>query len=80
MLYLLSRCVAQGKRAGLLAALGINLGSYLHLAAAVTGLSAALATSVLAFSLVKWAGAAHLIYLGSRILIARAAPLTPPHR
>ena len=45
MLYMLSRSVAQGRRAGLLAALGINLGAYVHLVAAVVGLSAILATT-----------------------------------
>ena len=75
MVYLLSRCVAQGRRAGVVAALGINTGSYVHLIAAVTGLSAILATSALAFSIVKWIGAAYLVFLGVRILIGHAKPL-----
>ena len=62
--YLLSRCIAQGKQAGLFAALGINAGSYVHLAAAVTGLSAILLSSSIAFTAVKWLGALYLIYLG----------------
>jgi threonine/homoserine/homoserine lactone efflux protein len=62
--YLLSRCIAQGKKAGLFAALGINAGSYVHLAAAITGLSAILLTSSVAFTAVKWLGALYLIYLG----------------
>ena len=44
MAYMLARCIAQGRRAGVLAALGFNLGGYVHLAAAVLGLSAILAT------------------------------------
>ncbi len=64
MIYMLSQCIAQGRKAGLMAALGFNLGGYAHLTAAVMGLSAILATSSLAFALVKWIGAAYLIYLG----------------
>ncbi len=62
--YLLSRCVAQGRKAGIFAALGINAGQIVHLAAAITGLSAILMTSATAFTVVKWVGAAYLIYLG----------------
>jgi threonine/homoserine/homoserine lactone efflux protein len=58
MLYMFGRCVAQGRRAGLLAALGINAGGYVHVIAAVTGLSATLLTSSIAFTTVKWIGAA----------------------
>jgi threonine/homoserine/homoserine lactone efflux protein len=75
MIYLLSRCVAQGRRAGVVAALGINTGAYVHLLAAVTGLSAILATSAVAFTVVKWIGAAYLVFLGARILMGRATPL-----
>ncbi len=64
MLYLLGRSIVQGKRAGVIAALGINLGGYCHLFAAIGGLSAILATSSFAFSVVKMAGAAYLCYLG----------------
>jgi threonine/homoserine/homoserine lactone efflux protein len=64
MLYMLARCVAQGRRAGVLAAFGFSAGSYVHLTAAMLGLSAVLATSSAAFSFVKWLGAAYLIYLG----------------
>ncbi len=64
MAYMLARCIAQGRRAGMLAALGFNLGGYVHLTAAVLGLSALLASSSIAFTVVKWLGAAYLIYLG----------------
>ena len=50
MIYMLGRCIAQGRKAGLMAAIGFNLGAYAHLAAAVLGLSAVLATSAVAFS------------------------------
>ena len=53
MAYLLARTVGQGRRAGIVAALGINAGAYVHLIAAVAGLSAILATSALAFTVVK---------------------------
>jgi threonine/homoserine/homoserine lactone efflux protein len=77
MMYLLGRCVAQGRRAGIIAALGINAGAYVHLAAAITGLSAILMTSALAFTLVKWAGAAYLIYLGCRTLFEKQKEQVP---
>jgi len=64
MIYMLGRCIAQGRKAGLMAALGFNLGGYTHLTAAVLGLSAIIATSATAFTVVKWLGAAYLIYLG----------------
>lgn len=64
MMYMLGRCLAQGRRAGILSALGFNLGGYVHLTAAVLGLSAILAASATAFTVVKWVGAAYLIYLG----------------
>ena len=64
IVYLLSRCIAQGKRAGVFAAVGIAAGGYVHLAAAITGLSAILLTSATGFTVVKWLGALYLIYLG----------------
>ena len=70
MAYLLARCVAQGRKAGIVAALGFNVGGYLHLTAALLGLSAMLAASPRAFTAVKWLGAGYLIYLGVRAVIA----------
>jgi threonine/homoserine/homoserine lactone efflux protein len=64
MLFLLGRTVAQGRSAGLCAAFGINLGAYVHLLAAVTGLSALILASATAFTVVKWLGAGYLFYLG----------------
>ena len=64
MLFLLGRTIAQGRMAGLCAAFGINLGAYVHLLAAVTGLSALVLASATAFTAVKWIGAAYLLYLG----------------
>lgn len=71
MLFLLGRTIAQGRAAGISAALGINLGAYVHLFAAVTGLSAVLLASSTAFSAVKFAGAAYLLYLGLGALRAK---------
>lgn len=75
MAYFLARTLAQGRRAGAVAVLGINLGAYVHVAAAVLGLSAILATSSLAFTMVKWAGAAYLIWIGVQAILSRAGPL-----
>lgn len=71
MIYLLSISMARGKRAGFWAALGINLGAYVHLLAALLGLSAILMTSSVAFSIVKWIGGAYLIYLGINAIISK---------
>jgi threonine/homoserine/homoserine lactone efflux protein len=61
-----AKTLAGGRRSGALAAVGLNIGTLFHTATAALGLSAILATSALAFSIVKYAGAAYLIYLGIR--------------
>lgn len=71
MAFMLARCIAQGRRAGVLAALGFNVGSYVHLTAAVLGLSAVLAASTLAFNIIRWLGAAYLIYLGVNAFLSK---------
>ena len=71
VLYILTHSVAQGKRAGLASVLGIELAGLIHAIASALGLSALLLTSALAFSIVKYLGAAYLIYLGVRTLLAR---------
>lgn len=73
MLYMLTRTIVQGRRAGVLAAVGINAGAYVHVFAAVLGISAILATSSVAFTVVKWLGAAYLVWIGLQAL--RAGPL-----
>ena len=73
MAYLLGRSIAQGKRAGVQAVFGVNTGAYVHLAAAVTGLSAVLMASAAAFTAIKWIGALYLIWLGVRALRRPAA-------
>jgi len=69
MLYVLSRTLAGGKREGILSSLGTFLGGMVHVVAAAAGLSVILATSALAFSVVKYCGAAYLIYLGIRLIL-----------
>jgi threonine/homoserine/homoserine lactone efflux protein len=70
MLYVLARTLAGGRREGILSSLGTFLGGLGHVIAAATGLSIVLAASATAFALVKYAGAAYLIYLGSRMILA----------
>ncbi|MDP0498868.1 MAG: LysE family translocator [Verrucomicrobiota bacterium JB022] len=62
-LYVSGRALSQGVRAGLWSALGLWLGLLVHTTAAVVGLTALLQTSALAFAVVKYAGAAYLLYL-----------------
>jgi threonine/homoserine/homoserine lactone efflux protein len=80
-LYIVGRTVAQGRRAGLLSVAGIASGTIVHTLAAAFGLSAILATSAAAFTVVKLAGAAYLVYLGIKLLLERrpvaAAPGLP---
>ena len=64
VLYIVTRSVDQGRTAGVVSALGISGGTLVHIAAAALGLSAVLASSAVAFSVVKYLGAAYLIYLG----------------
>jgi threonine/homoserine/homoserine lactone efflux protein len=68
VLYITSRSIGLGRAAGLVSAMGIAVGTLFHVAAATLGLSALLVSSASAFQLVKYAGAAYLIYLGIRTL------------
>ena len=69
--YVVARTVSGGRAEGLASCLGTALGGMLHVLAAAFGLSAVLATSALAFSVVKYVGAAYLIYLGLRLLLSK---------
>ena len=71
MLYIVARSIDQGRRAGLVSMLGVHVGTLVHVAAAAAGVSALLAASATAFSVVKYLGAAYLIYLGVRRLRER---------
>jgi threonine/homoserine/homoserine lactone efflux protein len=73
VLYIITRSVAQGRRAGLVSVCSIEVGNFMHVIAATLGLSALLLSSALAFTIVKYLGAAYLIYLGLRTLFTREA-------
>jgi threonine/homoserine/homoserine lactone efflux protein len=70
VLYIVARSIEQGRAAGLVSMLGVHVGTLAHIAAAAAGLSALLAASATAFTVVKYAGAAYLIYLGFRRFLA----------
>jgi threonine/homoserine/homoserine lactone efflux protein len=70
VLYIVGRSVEQGRLAGFVSDLGIHTATLVHVGAAVLGLSAVLASSALAFSVVKYAGAAYLVWLGLRKIFA----------
>jgi len=72
VLYIVSQGVRHGRRAGVTAVLGVHMGSLVQVIGAVAGLSWLLVSSSLAFTVVKYAGAAYLIYLGLRKLIRGA--------
>lgn len=69
MLYVLARSLAGGKREGVLSALGTFFGGMVHVVAAALGVSVVLARSAVAFSTVKYAGAAYLCFLGVRMIL-----------
>jgi len=72
VLYIVARSMAQGRMAGFVSDLGIHAATLIHVMAAALGLSALLASSALAFGIVKYAGAAYLIWLGLRKIFGRA--------
>jgi len=71
VLYIIARSVDQGRVAGLVSVLSIETGNLCHVLAAALGLSAILLSSTLAFTVVKYLGAAYLVYLGLRRLLTR---------
>jgi threonine/homoserine/homoserine lactone efflux protein len=77
--FVLARSLAGGRREGILSAFGTLLGGLVHVAGAALGVSAVLAASALAFAMVKYAGAAYLIYLGIRMIRSRNIE-TPEHK
>jgi threonine/homoserine/homoserine lactone efflux protein len=68
VIYIVTRSMSQGRSAGLMSVVGIHVGTLVHVMAATLGLSAVLVRSGVAFSVVKYAGAAYLVYLGIRRL------------
>lgn len=74
VLYIIARSVDQGRTAGLVSVLGLTIGTFFHVIAAALGLSALLLSSALAFNVVKYLGAAYLIYLGVKRLVTKEEP------
>lgn len=71
VLYIVARSIDQGRFAGIVSTLGINFGTLFHIAAAAFGISALLLSSALALNVVKYLGAAYLVYLGLRKILSR---------
>lgn len=77
VLYIVTRTLAQGRAAGIGSVAGVACGNFLNAVGAAVGLAALFALSSFAFTLVKFAGAAYLVWLGVRMLRAPAAPERP---
>ena len=73
MMYVMSRALAQGRLAGLYSAVGVIIGILVHTALGALGVGAILAASEGLFLVLKLAGAAYLVYLGTRLLLTRDA-------
>lgn len=71
VLYIVSHSLRHGVRAGVVAGLGITAGCFVHIAAAAAGVSALLATSAMAFTALKWIGAAYLMWVGIKLLVSQ---------
>ncbi len=82
VLYIFARSIDQGRRAGLVSVLSIETGNFVHVLAATLGLSAILLSSPVAFSAIKYLGAAYLVFLGIQRLLSQPRPAeatqTPP--
>lgn len=75
LIYVASRAMGQGRRAGVLSALGVSTGILVHMFAAAFGLAALLKVWPAAFLVIKWAGVGYLVFLGLRTLLARDSSL-----
>ena len=75
VLCIVNHALRGGVRPGVVAALGIVSGCFVHVVAAAVGVSALLATSATAFTVLKWVGAAYLVFMGVRLLRSRPSPL-----
>jgi RhtB (resistance to homoserine/threonine) family protein len=67
-IFILTKSIGQGKKAGIVSALGIGTGSIIHTILAAYGLSIVIAQSILLFNIIKYAGAAYLLYMGYKML------------
>ena len=74
--YVVARTVAGGRRAGLASCVGTGIGGLLHVLAAAVGLSLLVTQSAVAFNVVKYLGAAYLVYLGIRMLLRKEQAVT----
>lgn len=74
VIYVLNRSVADGRNAALAGVAGLEIGNFMHVIAATLGLSAIIAASATAFTTIKWAGAAYLVYVGVRTLLVTPTP------
>ncbi|MVM30162.1 LysE family translocator [Spirosoma sp. HMF4905] len=74
-IFILTRSISQGKKAGIVSALGIGTGSIIHTVLAAYGISIIIAKSILLFTIVKYAGAVYLLYMGYNMLTDKR-PLT----
>jgi threonine/homoserine/homoserine lactone efflux protein len=72
VLFIVTNALRSGARAGVVAALGITAGCFVHIFAAALGVSALLAASATAFTVLKWAGALYLVYVGLQLLLSKA--------
>ena len=73
MLYVIGRSVGQGRKAGIVSALGIFVGCWAHILAAAFGIAALLRSSPIAFNMVRYAGVAYLVYLGVKMLVKHSS-------
>ena len=71
-IFILSKSVAQGKKAGIMSVLGIATGSLIHTTLAALGLSIIIARSLVVFTVIKYAGAAYLLYIGYKMITSRS--------
>ena len=78
VLYTVTRSIHQGRNSGIVSTVAVGLGDFCHVLMATLGLSALLLSSAIAFSVVKYAGAAYLIYLGIRVLRSPDTVATTP--
>ena len=77
-IFILTKSIAHGKKAGIVSALGIGTGNIVHTTIAALGLSIVIAKSEVLFDIIKYAGAAYLIYMGIKMLIDKSQLTTDP--
>ena len=75
VLYIVGRSIGQGRVAGLVSVLGISTGCLFHVASAALGLSALMVALPVAYDVIRYAGAAYLVWLGLRAIVSRTSPL-----